>query len=434
MTSLSETAGTSLEEGLYRKVTWRIIPLLFFSYVVGYLDRVNIGFAKLQMMGDLGWSDTVYGLGAGIFFLGYFLFEIPSNLILHRIGARRWIGLIMITWGIVSAAMLLVKTATVFYVFRFALGFAESGLFPGIVLYLTYWYPPRRRAQMGALFMVGIPFSGVIGGPLSGWISGTLSLGGLAGWQWLFLLEGIPSVVMGCFILALLQDSIRGTPWLSEGEKDMLERNLAAAAPAHSHLGVGKALLHPRVWLLSAIYFTSMMGLYGIGFWLPQLIKNTGVRDLFEVGLLTAIPYGVAAVAMIAMSRHADRIGEKRWHLIAAGWAGAIGLIASGLFAGDTALAMIALSLATAGVLTTMPLFWTLPSEFLGGAATAAGIGLINSVGNLAGFVSPYMVGAIVDATHKTALGLYVIAGGLILGSLLVFIATRSRSPGAVSG
>jgi D-galactonate transporter len=415
------------ENRIYRKVTLRLLPLLFLSYVVSYLNRVNVGFAKLQMMSQLHWSDAIYGFGAGVFFVGYFLFEVPSNIILHKVGARKWIARIMVTWGLISMATMFVRTPRTFYVLRFALGLAEAGFFPGIVLYLTYWYPPHRRGRMSALFMTAISLSGILGGPLSGWIVSALSgANGWAGWQWLFLLESAPSVIMGIAVFKWLDDSVRQASWLSESEKDLLERNLAEPPGAEGgHYSVFQALIHPRVWLLSSIYFTCMMGLYGISFWLPQLIKDTGVKRLLDVGLLSAIPYGIAGVAMIWMGRHSDQTRERRWHLIASTLAGGCGLLLGGLVIHNTAMAVAALTLATAGVLSSMPLFWTLPPEFLRGTAAAAGIGLINSLGNLAGFVSPFMVGAIVDATHRTAPALYVIAACLMLGTMLVWIATR---------
>lgn len=411
-------------DALYARVSWRLMPFLFLCYVVAYLDRVNVGFAKLQMQADLRFSDTVYGIGAGIFFLGYFLFEVPSNLLLARAGARVWIARIMVGWGLVSSALMLAQGAASFYLLRFLLGVAEAGFFPGIILYLTYWYPARRRARMVALFMSGVAVAGVVGGPLSGSIMGALAgQWGLKGWQWLFLLEGLPSVLVGVWTLFYLDDGIRSATWLGEADKLALEREIAADGRGKAGLSLGQVFGSGAVWLLALVYFLFVMGLYGVSFWLPQLVKNSGVKDVFDIGLLTAVPYVVAAVAMVLVARHSDRSGERRWHAAGAALAGALGLVAATVYSDNTALALAALSVATAGILSTFPLFWSLPTALLGGAAAAAGIALINSVGNLAGFVSPFLVGAIKDATHSTAWGIYLLAASLLLGALLVLLA-----------
>jgi D-galactonate transporter len=408
------------EAATYAKVTWRLIPFLFLCYVVAYLDRVNVGFAKLQMLNDLKFSETVYGLGAGIFFIGYFLFEVPSNVLLHRIGAKVWIARIMITWGIISSLMMLVTTPLTFYILRFLLGAAEAGFFPGIILYLTYWYPSYRRARMTALFMTAIAASGVIGGPFSGWIMQAFNgINGWAGWQWLFLLEGLPSVAMGIAVYFYLDDRIRDAKWLTEEQKQVLEKNIESDSHGkedHSVLGVFRSA---KVWQMSVIYFCFIMGLYGVSFWLPTLIKETGVKSPLDVGLLTMIPYAVAVVAMILVSRSADHRRERRWHAAIPAVVGGIGLIFSAIYGNNVTVAMIALTVATAGILTSLPLFWSLPTAFLGGTAAAAGIALINSLGNLAGFVSPYAVGVIKDITHSTNMGMYLLAGSLFLGAIL---------------
>ncbi|MFA9216553.1 MAG: MFS transporter [Sphingomonadaceae bacterium] len=414
-------------DSLYARVSWRLMPFLFLCYVVAYLDRVNVGFAKLQMLADLRFSDTVYGAGAGIFFLGYFLCEVPSNLLMARVGARRWIARIMVSWGLLSAAMMFTSSVTSFYVLRFLLGAAEAGFFPGIILYLTYWYPARRRARMVALFMSGVAVAGVIGGPLSGWILRSCAgWYGLQGWQWLFLLEGLPAVLVGIWTLYYLDDGIRAAGWLSEDDKQQLELALQADQAGKAMLPLAQVFGSGMVWLLALIYFLFVMGLYGVSFWLPQLIKNSGVQDVFMVGLLAAIPYGVAAVTMVLVARHSDRSGERRWHAAGAALAGAAGLLAATLYSDNTLLALLALSVATAGILSTFPLFWSLPTALLGGAAAAAGIALINSVGNLAGFVSPYLVGAIKDASGSTSAGMLVLAASLLAGAVLVVTALRS--------
>lgn len=415
---------TAREEYIYDKVTQRLIPFLFLCYVLAYLDRINIGFAKLQMLSDLKLSDTVYGLGAGLFFIGYFFFEIPSNILLSKIGARTWMARIMVTWGIISSCMMFVNSAGTFYVLRLLLGIAEAGFFPGIILYLTYWYPARRRARIVALFMSAVALSGVVGGPLSGWIMQSLAgKQGLSGWQWLFLIEGLPSVIVGFLVYIYLDDGIRAAHWLSEEEKQLLEQGIRHDAKDKHDLSLARTLTDRRVWVLSIIYFAFAMGLYGVGFWLPQLIKNTGIKDVLNVGLLTAIPYGVAAISMIGVARSSDSSGERRRPMVMAGILGGLGLIASALFGQNTVVAISALTLATAGILTAFPLFWTLPTAYLTGTGAAAGIAVINSVGNLAGFVSPYMLGLVKEATHSTAWGMGILAASLFIGAMLIMLA-----------
>jgi D-galactonate transporter len=426
MTAASDPASAADLDKLYARVSRRLLPFLFLCYVAAYLDRVNVGFAKLQMQADLALSDTVYGIGAGIFFLGYFLFEIPSNLLMERVGARRWIARIMISWGLVSATTMFATGPASFYALRFLLGVAEAGFFPGVVLYLTYWYPAQRRARIVALFMSGVAVAGVVGGPLSGAImAGLAGQAGLHGWQWLFLLEGVPSIALGIWTLAWLDDNIRAARWLNDADKVALEAALAPEAAAKQHLPLARLFASGTVWLLALVYFLCVMGLYGVSFWLPQLLRNSGVQDVLDIGLLTAIPYGVAAVAMVVAARHSDRSGERRWHTAIAAFAGAAGLTIATAYAHDTVLALAALSLATAGILTTFPIFWSLPTALLGGTAAAAGIALVNSVGNLAGFASPYLVGAIRDATGSTAVGIMVLSASLLLGGLLVLVVAR---------
>ncbi|MBK6456191.1 MAG: MFS transporter [Gemmatimonadetes bacterium] len=416
-----------IERRAYRRVTWRLIPFLFACYVAAYLDRVNVGFAKLQMLADLQMSETAYGIGAGIFFIGYFLFEVPSNLILHRTGARAWIARIMVTWGLLSAATMWVTSATAFYALRFLLGIAEAGFFPGIVLYLTQWYPAPRRARIMALFMTAIAISGVIGGPVSGWILSEMAgKNGWAGWQWLYLLEGIPAVLLGVATYFYLDDSIEGARWLPDDEKAVLRAQLRADPAGEEHVSVMATLRDSRVVLLAALYFCSILGLYGLAFWMPQLIRTLGVAEPWRVGMLSAIPYGVATVAMVLAGQSSDRRGERRWHLVGSALIGALGLVGAAWFRTEPVAGMIAFSVAAAGILSLPPLFWTIPTTLLRGVSAAAGIAAINSVGNLSGFVSPYMIGTITDATGEATIGLYVLAASLVASAGLSIAATAT--------
>jgi sugar phosphate permease len=408
------------ESSVYAKVTWRIVPFLLLCYVVAYLDRVNVGFAKLQMLSDLKFSDSVFGLGAGIFFIGYFLFEVPSNIIMHKVGARLWIARIMITWGLISALMLATSSEMMFYTLRFLLGLAEAGFFPGIILYLTYWYPAERRGRMTTLFMTAVPLSSVVGAPISGWIMQNMSgYQSLAGWQWMYLLEGVPSVLLGLVTVLYLDDGIAAAKWLNPEEKNLLLSNIAGDNALKQEDSVSSTLANRRVWLLGAIYFCFVMGLYGVGFWLPTIIKSLGVQGLFNIGILTAVPYAAATVGMVFVSRSADARRERRWHVIIPALLGACGLVLSPLLSSDATWSMAAMSLATFGIITTLPLFWSMPTACLGGVAAAAGIALINSLGNLAGFVSPFLIGVIKDATHSTDAGMFMLAVSLVLGALL---------------
>jgi D-galactonate transporter len=409
------------EARVYAKVTWRLIPLLFMCYVVAYLDRVNVGFAKLQMLHDLQFSETVYGLGAGIFFVGYFIFEVPSNLILHKVGARVWIARVMITWAIISAATMFVTTPTMFYLVRFLLGIAEAGLFPGVILYLTYWYPSKRRSKMIALFMTGIPIAGVIGGPVSGWIMHSMGgVHGWAGWQWLFLLEAAPSVVMAIAVLLFLQDRVADAKWLDDDERRLIANDIAQDQGQTQSHNLRDGFTNPRVWLMCTIYFFFAIGLYGTGFFLPTLIKNSGATDPLLIGMLSMLPYAAATIVMIVVSRSSDALRERRWHITAPALIGAVSWLVAVAYSHDLVIAMIALTIVTSCVIVTISQFWCLPTAILSGAAAAAGIAVINSLGNLSGFLGPFFIGWVSDKTHSTDIGLYVMAASIAIGGLLV--------------
>jgi len=415
-------AEDSREEATYRKVTARIVPFLFVCYLAAYLDRVNVGFAKLQMLNELGFSETVYGLGAGIFFLGYVLFEVPSNVIMHRVGARLWLARIMITWGIISGWMALVETPLAFYLLRFLLGVAEAGFIPGILLYLTYWYPASRRGRITAIFLAAIPMSSIIGGPLSGWVLNALSgFHGLSGWQWLFIVETIPSLLLGVVMVFYLDDRVANVRWLSGEEKEVIVRSLARDKQGQEEMShFLDAFKNRRVWLLSLIYFCVASGIYIISFWLPTIIKQTGVSDPLSIGLLTAIPYTAAIVAMVTLNGHADRVRERRWHTAIPAVLAGVGLSLTALAGKSTVLAIIGLTLAAASVSTAQASFWTLPAAILNGAAAAAGIALVNSVGNIGGFASTFIVGWMKDLTHSTSASLYLFAALLVVAGVLI--------------
>ena len=418
----------TFEEQTYAKVTWRIIPLLFLCYVVAYLDRVNVGFAKLQMLGDLKFSETIYGLGAGMFFVGYCLFEVPTNLLLYRVGARKVMTRIMITWGTISALTMFVTTPMQFYVVRFFLGVAEAGFFPGIILYLTYWFPAERRGRIIALFMTAVPASGIVGGPLSGWILNHFSgVNGWAGWQWLFLLEGIPTILIGIVVWFYLDDGISSARWLSDEQKRLLQQKIDGDGSVQADHSFKQSLRNPKVWILGLMYFGVVTGLYGISFWLPTLIKATGINNPLDVGLLSAIPYIAAVVAMVLVGVSADKRLERRWHFAVPAILGSLGLILSTIFADNTAFALAALTLASAGIIASLPLFWTFPPNFLSGAAAAGGIALIGALGNVGGFVSPYAVGFVKDLTRSTDGGMYFLAAVVFMSAILALACMPAR-------
>uniref|UniRef100_Q47E69 Putative tartrate transporter n=1 Tax=Dechloromonas aromatica (strain RCB) TaxID=159087 RepID=Q47E69_DECAR len=413
-------------DGAYRKVTLHLIPFIFICYLFNYLDRVNVGFAKLQMIDALKWSETIYGLGAGIFFIGYVLSGVPSNLLLHRLGARKVIGTLMIAWGIASASLMFVKTPEAFYTLRFITGVFEAGFFPGIVLYFTNWFPASRRGRIMGLFMSAIPISGLLGSPLSGWMMQSFAgQGGLAGWQWMFLLQGIPTVLLGLLVYVMLNDGIAQAKWLSTDEKQMLiaelekdEKNRRESSLAADTFA--SVLRNPHVWLLGLVYFCIQMGVYAINFWLPSIIKSLGFQSPLTVGWISAIPYLCASIFMIWIGRSGDARKERRWHLSGPLLMGLCGLMIATMAGGNAVIAVFGLSLATMGALSGLPMFWPLPTAFLGSAAAAGGLALINSLGQIAGFISPFLVGWIKDATGGTTVALYILSGVLFFGAMLV--------------
>lgn len=424
------SAGEAQADAVYRKVKWRLIPFLMACYIVAYLDRVNVGFAKLGMSDELGIGEAAYGLGAGIFFIGYFLFEIPSNMALHRFGARRWIARIMISWAVVSAACAFIGGPTSFYVLRFLLGVAEAGFFPGIILYVSYWFPSSRRGEIIALFMVAIPLAGIVGGPLSGLImQGMDGTAGWRGWRWMFLIEAIPAVVLGCLVPRMLPSRPAEADWLDSSERAQIEQDLADDEPegVRHHASIRDIFGDPQIMRLALIYFGCIMGQYGFTFWLPTMIDDISGGSPLVVGLFSVLPYACAAVTMLLVGRSSDRTGERRWHLILPLLVGAGALIFTPM-AQNPVPAIALLCLAAAATLTASPLFWNLPTAFLRGSAAAVGIAAINSVGNLAGFVSPLLIGWVSGTTGSRTTATAVLAMILVIAALAVFSGSRSSA------
>lgn len=404
------------------KTFWRLIPVILISLIVNQLDKVNVAFAKLQMAPDIGLSNTAYGLGAGIFFIGYCLFEVPSNMLLHRLGARVWITRILLTWGVLSACTMFVAGPKSFYVVRFLLGIAEAGFSPGIMLYVSQWFPARTRGRIIAIFMTALPIAGVIGSPLSAWLmTSAPDFVALRGWQWMFLCEGVPAVLCGIAFWLLVPDRIDDATWLDASEKAALKAEVGGAN-GHYPGSFARGLSDGRVWLLCVIYFAFVAALYGVSFWLPTLVKALGFSGIRQIGLMTALPYAAAVLTMLVIAWSSDRTGERRKHLAFAGLLGAACLVLSVLLRATPMWSFIALIVAMAGIVTTIPLFWNLPTAFLKGATAATGFALITSIGNLSGFAAPYLVGVVTDATGSTASGMYALAAAAVVGVLLVFV------------
>jgi MFS family permease len=422
--STANTAATSLPTEHARThslVTWRLMPLLLVCYLFAHLDRINIGFAKIQMSSDLQFSDTVYGLGAGLFFIAYALFGVPSNMALGRVGPRRWIASLMLVWGVLSGSMALIESDIAFYTLRFLLGVAEAGFFPGILVYLNRWYPAARRAQITALFAIAVPMAGVIGGPLSGALLEHLhDVGGLRGWQWMFLIEGAPVVLLGLVVLRHLPDSFENVAWLAPEQKRQLRAQLNHEEQRKSISSAGGILANSQVWLLVAVYFAVMLAVNTLAFWMPTLIHGAGIDHDSQIGLLSAVPYLAGCLFMIGCGRSSDRHRERRWHLCVPLLMAAAGIAVAGLAPGNSSTVMSGLTLAGMGASAALPMFWQLPSAFLSSSAQVTGIAMISSFGSIASFMAPYLIGWMRDTTHSASLALYVLALLIALGALLV--------------
>ena len=419
MSAIHPSAIGDSASALYSKLNWRLLPFLVACYMFAYLDRVNIGFAKLQMQTDLGFSDAAYGVGAGIFFIGYVLFELPGNLMLPRVGARRTFSRILVLWGITSACMLFVRNVPAFYVMRFLLGVFEAGFAPGMIYYLSCWYGPARMARAIALVFIAGPLGGIVGGPVSAWLMTRLSgVGGLAGWQWMFLVEGLPCIVLGLLTLRVLSDRPAEAGWLNDHEKRLLERETAPAQ--HRAHSFGTVLRSPRVYVLALAYFSIIFPIYAISFWLPTLLKEQGVSDTLRLGWYTAIPYVAAAVCMYLAGRRSDRMGERRYHCAIPALGAAIFLIASVFADGNLMLTLVTLTLGTACLWMAYTVFWAIPSALVEGPAAAGGIALINTVGLSGGFWGPAMIGWTRAWTGSVHAGLFVMACAAALAAVLI--------------
>ncbi|WP_429818028.1 MFS transporter [Ensifer sp. B1-9] len=409
--SAMEGARNEAEDGLYRKVTWRLLPLLLVCYMVSYLDRINISFAKIAMNEELRFSEAVYGLGAGLFFIGYALAEVPSNLMLHRFGARRWLARILFTWGCISMAMAFVYSETSFYILRILLGVGEAGLFPGVIFFLLTWYPSHRRARITSLLYLAAPLAGVLGAPLSAVIiAGTHGALGISGWQWMFIIEGLPAVLLAFVVMKWLTNSIEDASWLSPSEKKTLRANLDSEDLLKHEMRFTRVFFDKNVLALSGILFGIVLSQSGVFFYLPSLIRNAGITDTIEIGILSAVPYGAAVVVMLLVNRNSDRMGERRWHLFGSCALGIAGFVVATLFKTNIVMVVTGLSMAISGVMAALPVFWTLPTAILKGKAAATGIAFVNSIALTAGFVAPSIIGYLTAATGATDAGIYLVA------------------------
>lgn len=414
---------SDLEARTLKKVSRRIIPFIFVLYIIAFLDRVNIGYAALDMNKDLGLTASVMGLISGIFFISYFLFEVPSNMLMHRIGARKWIGRIMISWGFVVILTAWVQNENHLYILRFILGIAEAGFFPGVILYITYWFRGKERARAVALFMMALPVSNIIGAPVTTWIMDNITWAGMEGWRWIFILEGIPAVILGIITIYYLTDRPEQAKWLTNEEKNWLiselEKDNKGKASNHNHK-VKETFASKRVWRLSFIYLTLVTGLYGVGFWMPTIIKGfSNILTNTQVGLITMIPYILGGIAMTLWARRSDRTNERKMHAALPPLVGAFGLLGCALTT-NPFLSIVMLSFVTIGIYSIFGPFWAIPSLFLTEFEAAVGIALISSIGNIGGFIGPYALGYVIDTTGSVTMGLYFLSLVLFICFLLV--------------
>jgi MFS family permease len=441
-----DALSSDMQDTLYRKLLWRIVPILFCCHTISFLDRVNIGYAKLQMLGDLKIDDSAFALGASMFFLGYILFEIPSNLVLHRIGARLWIARIMLSWGIVSvgtmfvanlAHFLGVRNETMFYIMRLLLGCCEAGFYPGVLLYINYWFPSTRQTKVTAGLLLALPLSLVFGGPLSGWLmQQSQGFFGYDGWQWMLAVEGTPAILLAFWVYFGLADKITDASWLSAPEKALLEKNVVAERLGKSY-HFGAALRDYRVWIVAGIIFTYATGFYGLSFWLPSIIRAAGVKSTFHIGVLSAIPFVAAAASMLFNTWHSSKTNERRWHGAVPAFIGGAGLILSAAFAANLPVAIFFLSVAAAGILGLTPVVWTYPGSLLSGTAAAAGIAMINSFGSLSGIAGSMVTNVMKQITGSINSGTYALGGVLICTGILILALpaetfTRAKRRGGV--
>lgn len=426
-------AEADLAQRTYSKVNWRILPFLFFCYVLAFVDRVNISFAHLEFNHDIGLSEGAYGFGVGLFFVGYIIFEVPSNLLLHRVGARRTIARIMVLWGIISTSMMFVTTPMQFYVARVALGVAEAGFFPGVILYLTYWYPAARRARVTSRFVLGIAFSGIVSGIVSGWIMQNMGdVAGLRSWQWLFLLEGAPSIITGIVAFFYIVDKPEQASWLAPEEKALIQRNLAiddqAKIQKDSRTKFREAIKNPRVYICAGAYFVIPWAGSVLNFYSPAIIKQSGVTNFWHIGLLSAVPYVIGSVGMLLMCWHSDTRLERRWHFATAAFITAVGVIGVALTNSEWSLAIICLSIMAIGYLSVTSLFWPIPTAYLSGTAAAGGIALISSLAQFGGLLAPMVIGWLKGATNSIAPGLILVGVAMVAGGLIILIGVPKQA------
>lgn len=429
--AIAKPIHSSLEKQAIRRITWRLIPFLMLLYFVAFLDRINVGFGALTMNKDVGLTAQMFGFGSGIFFFGYFMFEVPSTIILHKVGARFWIGRVMFTWGLVSMAMALTRGPISFYLVRFLLGLAEAGFFPGIILYLSYWFPSNHRSTVTAMFMCAAPAAGLIGSPISGALMQLDGLLSLKGWQWLFIAEGFPALILGLITYHFLSDRPAGAAWLTAEERNWLSEAIAqeeaAIRDSRSHNAL-RALADWKVLALSLAYFGTSAGLYTVGFWAPLIVTGFGF-SVMNVGFLLAIPNLIAVIGMVLWSRHSDRSGERYWHAAIACLIGALGMVLAARAGSSATLAIAGLSLTAFGVSAAKPPLWSLPTTFFTGTAAAASIGLINSLGTLGGFAGPYMIGLTNATGRNFSRGLCLVGGTLIVSAVTIVAMRFARRP-----